>query len=180
MQRLTPLAVGLLLLTLGTALAESGLKPDQKVPALKVFDCTGEHKGKDVDYAQIRGDKPTLYFFIKELDRPQARFLRALDTFIAGQKAKGLYCVAVFMHKDDPEDIKAHLPRIQKSIKLQATAMVANPAGREMPKGWGLDPDVFVTIVIANKGKAVKSFEYLSVNETDAPAVIAALEKTLK
>ena len=175
-----PLAVAAVLLLAGAAFPKSGLEAGKPIPALKVFDSTGKHKGKNVDYAALRGEKPTLYVFIKELDRPQARFLRALDGYVAEHAKQGLYCVAVFMHKDDPEAIKQHLPRIQKSIKLQGTAMVANPRGRQPPNDWGIDPEVFVTVVIANHGKAVQSFDYLSVNETDAPAVIKVLEKTLK
>jgi hypothetical protein len=59
----------------------SGPDQGEKVPALKVFDATGPHKDKEVDYAAERKDKPTIFLFIQaeKWDRPMARFVRKLD-----------------------------------------------------------------------------------------------------
>jgi len=176
-RRIVLLILGMLLA--GVVVAQSGLDPGAKVPPLVVYDATGEHRGEEVDYARLRGEKPTLYLFVRELDRPQARFIRLLDERIADHDASGVYCVAVFMHHDEVQAIKDHLPRIQQSVKFRATVLTANPGAREQPNGWGLDPKQFVTAIVANKGAAVQSFPFVSVNESDAPKVIAALEKTL-
>ena len=43
---------------------DSGPEKGAKIPALKVYDCTGENKGKAVDYAALRKDKVTVYLFL--------------------------------------------------------------------------------------------------------------------
>jgi hypothetical protein len=72
------LAVGVLLLpayVLGQDVP-SGPEKGKAVPALKVFDATGPHEGKEVDYAADRKGKPTVYLFIQaaKWDRPMARW----------------------------------------------------------------------------------------------------------
>ena len=43
------------------------------------------------------------------------------------------------------------------------------------PNNWGVNPDAHLTVVVAHKGKVVKSFAYTTVNETDVRAVVAEL-----
>src|SRR3954469_22177606 len=65
---------------------ESGPKKGEKVPALKVYDVTGENKEKTVDYAGLRKEKPTVYLFVGagedargKFDRPMNKFIKTLD-----------------------------------------------------------------------------------------------------
>jgi hypothetical protein len=51
-------------------------------------------------------------------------------------------------------------------------AVVGDKSG---PNGWGVNPDAHLTVVVANKGKVVKSFAYTSVNESDVRSVLAEL-----
>ena len=44
---------------------DSGPEVGDKAPALKVLAVTGEHEGKEVDYAADRDDKPTIYVFVQ-------------------------------------------------------------------------------------------------------------------
>jgi hypothetical protein len=64
----------------------TGPEKGATVPALKVFDATGAHKDKEVDYAADRAGKPTVYLFIDadKFDRPMNRFMKTLDG-ITGQ-----------------------------------------------------------------------------------------------
>src|SRR5438067_12963216 len=72
----------------------SGPPVGDKVPPLKVFAVTGEPKDKEVDYRELRKDKPTLYVLVHEWDRPVARFLRTLDR-ASKDDAPVAYLVAV-------------------------------------------------------------------------------------
>src|SRR3954452_14115605 len=78
---LSPLLVLLLASAAWAQDVASGPEEGGKVPALKVFDATGAHEGKEVDYAAERKDKPTVYVFVQvyKWDRRMARFLRGLD-----------------------------------------------------------------------------------------------------
>src|ERR1700685_4477243 len=81
---------------------ESGPEKGSKVPALKVYDATGENKKKSVDYAGLRKDKPTVYLFVGEgkFDRPMFRFMKTLDESI-NKDLDDVYGVAVWLTDDE-------------------------------------------------------------------------------
>jgi hypothetical protein len=168
------------LLVLVAALAggqdiSSGPKKGEAVPALKVFDATGPHTDKEVDYAAERKDKPTVYAFVQadQWDRPMARFLRQLDEAV--QKHQDAFVVAVWL-TDDADKTKEYLPRAQQSLHLQATALTCFTGDKAGPKGWGLNADARLTVVVADKHRVAATFAYRSVNETDVPTVLDALK----
>src|SRR4051812_4412909 len=90
----------------------SGPDKDKKVPALKVFDATGINKDRDVDYADLRKDKVTIYALVvaDKFDRPMNRFLKTLDTEVQ-KDFEGVYIVAVWL-TDDLDKSKEFLPRV--------------------------------------------------------------------
>jgi hypothetical protein len=155
----------------------SGPEKGTKVPALKVFDATGPHEGKEVDYAPERKGKPTVYVFVQadQWDRPMARFLRELAQAVQ-KEGDDAYVVAVWL-TDDPDKTKEYLPVAQRSLQFQATALTCFVGGKAGPGGWGLNADAHATAVVADRGKVQATFGYRSVNETDAPAVRDALRK---
>jgi hypothetical protein len=163
------------MLAAGPARADvaSGPKEGEKVAALKVYAVTGEPKDKEVDYAGLRKDKPTVYVFVsaKDFDRPTFRFLKKLDEDLGDDGS----VVAVWL-TDDADKAKAYLPKISRYFKGAALTVFGETAG---PKGWGINPDAHLTAVVAHKGKVVKSFGYLSLNETDVPEVVETLKKAL-
>jgi hypothetical protein len=167
--------LGLLgLLTVGLADLASGPKEADKAPPLKVYAITGEPKDKQVDYAELRQDKPTAYVFVsaKDFDRPMFRFLKKLDEDVGDD---GLV-VAVWL-TEDVDKSKAYLPMIAHYFKGAVLTVFSGTAG---PKDWAINPDARLTAVVAHKGKVVKSFAYLSLNETDAPEVVEKLKKAIK
>jgi hypothetical protein len=175
-------ALGFLLLVGAAARAgdlTSGPEKGVKVPELKVYDATGANKEKDVDYAAERKDKPTVYLFIdaEKFDRPMNRFMKTLDDTVK-KDFEGAYVVAVWL-TGDADKTKEFLPRVQESVKYEATALTlfADKAG---PKGWTVNADAHLTAVVANKGKVTATFAYQSLNETDVPKVKEALEKAIK
>jgi hypothetical protein len=155
----------------------SGPTKGEKTPALKVFDATGPHKDKEVDFTADRGDKPTVYVFIAadKWTRPMARFLKRLDAGVKEDDANA-YIVAVWL-SDKPDDSKAYLPRAQQSLGLETTALTVYPGEKSGPNGWGINTDAHVTVAVANKAKVAGAFGYRSINDTDVPAVRDALRK---
>ena len=171
------LAVSLLgVLASGLARADvaSGPKEGAKVATLKVYAVTGEPKDEEVDYAGLRKDKPTVYVFVsaKDFGRPMFRFLKKLDEDLGDD---GLV-VAVWL-TDDADKSKEYLPKIAQYFQRAALTVFSGTAG---PKDWAINPDAHLTAVVAHKGKVVKSFGYLSLNETDVPEVVGTLKKAIK
>jgi hypothetical protein len=120
------LSVGLLLLVALPATSsdvESGPEKGAQVPALKVYDATGENKEKSVDYVRLRKDRPTVYLFVAagKFSRPMNRFMKTLDTKVDGG-FKDVYVVAVWL-TDDEDRTKEYLPKLQTSVDYQKTAL---------------------------------------------------------
>jgi hypothetical protein len=158
----------------------TGPERGKGVPALNVFDATGPHEGKEVDYAVDRKDKLTVYLFVQadKWDRPMARFVRKLDEAVQ-QQGGDAYVVAVWVG-NDPDKAKEYLPLAQKSLQLQATALTAFMGDKAGPKGWNVNDEAHLTVVVATKGKVAAVFGYRSVNEADVPGVRDSLKQAGK
>jgi hypothetical protein len=158
---------------------ESGPDKGSKTPALKVYDATGENKEKSVDYAALRKGKPTAYLFVAadRFSRPMNRFMKGLDGKVE-KELEGVYLVAVWLTEDE-DKTKELLPRVQTSVNYEKTALTVFK-GKDGPKGWNINADAHLTVVIADEGKVTARFAYNSVNETDVPAVFKELKKVAK
>jgi hypothetical protein len=157
----------------------SGPVKGEAVPALKVFDGTGDHAGKEVDYAAEREKKPTVYLLVNadKWDRPVARFVRTLDETLAKEGGEAR-AVAVWVGSD-AEKMKQYLPVAQNALKLQRSVLTAFTGGPAGPDAWGANADAHLTAVVAADGKVAAVFGYRSTNETDVPAVVEALNKAM-
>lgn len=153
---------------------ESGPKSGEKIPALKVFAVTGEPSDKEVDYSALRKDKPTIYVFVAadKFSRPMHRYLKTLDEKVGDDAL----VVAVWLN-DDADKSKEYLGKISKYYTNAALAVFGEKAG---PKDWGINADAHLTTVVVNKGKVVKSFGYMSLNDSDVPIVLETLKKAIK
>lgn len=157
---------------------ESGPKADEKVGELKVSVVVGEKEGKDLDLAADRKDAPTVYLFVnaEKFGRPMARFMKKVDEKIGDVNDKAE--AAVVIVGGDVTMWKDRLPKIQMSLKFAKTSMSVFDGAE--PKGWALNTNAHITAVVAVKGKVVKSFAFVSVNEKDEEAVMEALTKAVK
>lgn len=158
---------------------KSGPEKGAKVPALKVYDVTGENKEKTIDYAAERKDKVTVYLIVgeKKFDRPMHQFIKALDDKIVSDY-DGVYGVAVFLTEDE-DDTKKFLGRVQTSVNYGKTALTVFK-GKDGPKDWNINTDAHLTVILAKGGKVMARFAYKSVNDTEVPAVEKELKKLVK
>jgi hypothetical protein len=154
----------------------TGPAKGEKVPPLKVFDATGAHKDKEVDYAAERKDKPTVYVLIQadKWTRPVHSFLHTLDKDLAKDHPDA-YLVAVWL-TDKVDMTKEYLPKIAQYYSEKA-ALTCFPGEKAGPKDWNVNADADVTVVVANKGKVAETFGYKSINATDVPKVLEAVKK---
>jgi len=159
----------------------SGPEKGKAVPALKVYDVTGAHKDKEVDYAAERKDKPTVYLLVRadKFDRPMNRFMKTLDDALV-KDFKDVYVVAVWL-TEDVDKTKEFLPRVQQSVGYQQTALTCFTGdAKDGPKDWNVNGDAHITAVLANKQKVAATFGYNTVNETDVKKVVEALKKAVE
>ena len=159
---------------------ESGPKAGEKMAELKAFAVAGTIENKEVEYAKERGEAPTMYLFVnaEKFSRPMNRFMKTLDGKLAGIDDKA-YAVAVWL-TGDTDKTKEFLPKVQQSVQYEHTALAVVPGEVAGPKGWAINTDAHLTVVIVVAGKVVKSFAYESVNETDVKDVEEALKKAVK
>ena len=149
-----------------------------------MFGVVGKVEGKEADFAADRKDAPTIYIFVAAEEggipkggRPAARFMKVLDTEVS--KLDGVAIVSVWLGDNAFEKHKTYLPRINMSLKFECTSLAAFDGEKSGPKDWGINPDAHLTVVVANKGKVVKSFPLESVNETDVKPVMEELKKAI-
>jgi len=182
MRNLVVLAISCAVLAPAAREQDIASGPDKgvKVSAVKVFDVTGAYKDKNVDYAEARKGKPTVYLFInaEKFDRPMNRFMKTLDGVVM-KDFEDAYVVAVWVN-GDADKVKEMLPRVQQSVQYEATALTLFTGDKEGPKGWHINGDAHLTAVVTNDGKVAAAFGFQSLNETNVPMVKAALASAIK
>jgi hypothetical protein len=155
---------------------ESGPSAGSKVEPLKVLVATGDSAGKELDFAVERKDKPTIVAFVQgdKFDRPVARFLKVLDDKLAKER-DDVHIVAVWL-TDDKDKAKERLPAVQESLKLTQTTFTIHPGDKNGPQGWSVNSDAHLTAVVVHENKVAASVGFVSINETDVPAVMKKLK----
>ena len=78
----------------------------------------------------------------------------------------------------DADKSKEFLPKIKQYY--DHTSLAVFGGGANGPNGWGVNEAAHLTVVVAHKGKVVKSFAYESVNDKDVDAAEAELKKAVE
>ncbi len=176
------LASSLLLIstTLALAAIESGPAVDSALPELKADAVTGDDAGKKITFTTTRKAKPTVYVFIRsdKFDRPIARYLKVLDKALA-ELGKDTHIVAVWI-TDDADKTREYLPKVQQSMKFEATTLALYAEDKLGPNAWALNDRAHVTTIVTDGVKVKARFAEQSLNETNVPEVTAALKPLLK
>jgi hypothetical protein len=155
---------------------DSGPTVGEKMPALALPVVVGDNMGKETDWLQSRGDKPTVYFFVRtdKFSRPTARVIKKFDTELAQLgEAKA---VAVWL-TDNKADTEKYLPLVQQSLSFDRTTLCLHDSNRDGPNNWGVNSDADLTAVVIADGKVAKRFGWVGPNETVVKELIAALPK---
>ena len=174
------LAAFLFLVMASTSLAdvESGPALKSAVPSLEALAATGASAGKVVFFATERAKKPTIYVFIRhdQWSRPMARFLKGIDK--AAKNAGSAAVVNVWL-TDEPEALKTQLPKVQESLKFEASTLAIYEKGKGAPNDWAINGDAHATVIIAADGKVTKTYGFVSVNETLVEDVVKSLREAI-
>ncbi len=162
-----------------TADVDSGPTVGEKMPALSLPVVVGADMGKETDWLKERGDKPTVYFFIRtdKITRPTMRVVKKFDTELA--QLGETRAVAVWL-TDDKADTEKRLPLIQQSLKFDHTTLCLFDKNRDSPDNWGVNSDADLTAVIVADGKITQRFGWVSPNETVVKDLVESLPKAKK
>ncbi|MFM8470145.1 MAG: hypothetical protein ACKODH_09270 [Limisphaerales bacterium] len=174
------LALALLSATVARAAIESGPAVDSTLPELKADAAAGDDAGKKVTFTTTRTGKPTVYVFVRgdKFDRPIARYLKFLDKAVA-ELGKDTHVVAVWL-TDDVDKTREYLPKVQQSIKLEATIFAFYAEDKAGPNAWTINDRAHVTTIVTDGARVKARFAEQSLNETNVPEVIAALRPLVK
>lgn len=167
---------GLLAISNASLAVESGPDAGTAIPKLPLLVLLDDNTFSEQDVATDRKEKLSVYAFIQatEWSRPMARFVRGVDKALS-EIGGNAHMTAIWLTADQ-EESKRYLPRGRDALKLKATTFAVHPGDKQGPKDWNVNSRAFITIVIARDAKTVKSFAFVSVNETDVPAVSKTLQ----
>lgn len=143
--------------------------------AVKVFVATGDAAGKELDIIADRGAQPTLVAFVpaEKWGRPTGRFFRELDTGLKDVPQGKL--VVVWLSADHAAS-REYLPKAQMSLKFESTVFTDFTGDAGGPPEWGINGQADVTVVALRAGQVLKSWGFVSVNETVAKDVLTPLK----
>lgn len=156
----------------------SGPQPGEKLPALKVKGVFGDDAGKDFDYVQLAGGKPTVLIFMHKLTRPAAMVSRMIMTYCGKKKREDLFAGIVYL-TDDVTAATQRLKRAQRAlVPNKVMRFGISPDGAEGPGAYGLNRKMTLTILVADKGKVTANFPLIQPGpQADVLKVLKAVVK---
>lgn len=158
----------------------AGPELNKPVPSLKTFQVVGTNADKEIDWKDINQNKPTLLVFVRsdKWDRPVARVLKQLDdSIIAISKDVPDAHMGIIWVSKDSEKAREYLPKVQQSIKLQASSW--NHFNGEVydAAGWQLSGDGALNIVLVKDNKAMWGRAFSTMQESIARQTVHELKR---
>lgn len=154
----------------------SGPQAGEKLAPLNVKGVYGEQAGKTWDVLEKNGDQPKLLIFLHQRTRPAFGLMRSLMTYVSKRKDDKLSGAVIWLTAD-PTETENWLGRVQKYFaKNQAMPVVYSPDGIEGPGAYGLNRNVTMTILVADKGKVTENFALVQPSlQADLPKILKAV-----
>ncbi len=147
----------------------SGPQPGEKLPALEVVLAYGKEADQTVDFVEQAAGKPALLVIVNGSNRPAARLTRVLMNYAEMHQDK-LFAGVVYLDKDRA----AALQYLQEAVSWWQVGPPVGVSidGGEGPGAYGLNRNVHVTVLFANKGQVTSNFALVQPGETDAPRIL--------
>jgi hypothetical protein len=149
----------------------SGPQPGEKLPALPLTGVYDDAAGRPLDLVGDAAEKPLLLIFVHQVTRPSVGLARALSRYAAGRAGDGLHCGIVWLTADASEAAD-YLKRARPSLDFKSPVGIS-PDGIEGPGAYGLNRNVGLTVLVADKGAVTANFALIQPSLTDAPAILA-------
>jgi len=166
-------AGALALLAQGTPF--SGPQAGEQLPPFKVLMVNTVDAGTEVDFIGRHAGAPTMVVFLHQLDRNVAALMQPVETYAQDRAAAGLATLWVYLCPDKVEG-ERRMQAVIKSLRLQS-AVGVSADGVEGPGAYGLNKNVAVTALVANKGAVTANFAIIQPGMVDAPRILAEAAK---
>lgn len=152
----------------------SGPQPGEALPALQARGVFDQKAGKATELVPENCQNPILIVFVHELTRPSVAVTRAVMNYAATRAEDGLRTAIVFLFDDLTEGTQI-LKRARHALPNK-TAIAISPEGKEGPGSYGLNRNVTLTVLVADKGKVAANFALVQPSvQADVPKVLESL-----
>jgi hypothetical protein len=155
----------------------SGPQPGEKLPELELVGVFDDDAGQPLDFVGRAKDGPLLLIFMHQVTRPSAALTRALSRYARRRADYGLTCGIVWLTADRTQ-AEEYLKRARGSLDLKSPVGISTD-GVEGPGAYGLNRNVGLTVLVADKGQVTANFALVQPALTDAPAILAEVVKLI-
>lgn len=155
----------------------SGPQVGEKMTPFQAQAVFGKEPSKNVN-ALGDVDGPLLLIFVHQVNRPSVGFSRMLMDYAVSQKQAGLAARLVFL-TNDPPDMEAWFRRARHALPKNVSPLISAD-GADGPGAYGLNRDMTVTVLVADKNKVTANFALVQPSiQVDAPKVGQAIANVL-
>ena len=157
----------------------SGPQVGETLTSFEVQGVYDDDAGKKRHWrAAADAGRPTLLIFVHEITRPSIAVTRMLADYAAQRKSVGLKTSVVFL-TDDITEMSNRLQRARHALPEGVPISIATD-GQEGPGAYGLNRNVALTILVADKGVVTANFALVQPSvQSDLPKVFSAIVKLI-
>ena len=156
----------------------SGPQPGEKMPSFEVRGAFGKWRGESFNPVKDADGKPLVVFFVHARTRPAFGLTRAIMRYAAGRREGGLHAAIVFL-SEDPTETDQWLRQIERYFP-EGVPVGVSLDGREGPGAYGLNRNVTLTALVADKGKVTANFALVQPSlQVDGPKIAEQIVKVL-
>ena len=153
----------------------SGPQVGEKIVPFTVLGVYDEAAGKDLDFVKQAEGEPLLLVFVQKLTRPGAALTRTLTKYAHSRLKDGLHAAVVWIVADRSAAEK-RLKFARRSLDYQVPVGISKD-GEEGPGSYGLNRNVELTILLANKNRVTANFALVQPSVTEAVAIAKHIVK---
>lgn len=155
----------------------SGPQPGEKLPALPLTGVYDDQAGKEFDPVADADGKPLLVVFVHKITRPGLGMSRGLTAYVESLKDKEANAAIAWL-ADDKGEAEQFLLRARKSLNVKVPIGISVDGG-EGPGVYGLNRNVELTVLVANKGKVVANFALVQPSMSDGVKIAGEIAKAV-
>ncbi len=162
---------------------KSGLEPGKYVDAFDVVKCAGSEDddvkiGDKLCYRCKYGSRPMVMVFARKADEQLGELVKQLDAKVADASDSKL-AAFVNLLGESRDDLETAAKEFGETTGTKNVPIVVPVEYENGPENYGINPEVGVTVILANKGKVVANHA-LDGEDLDEKAVEAILDDVSK
>lgn len=155
----------------------SGPQAGEKLTKLKLMGVYDDLAGKEFDPVADAEGKPMLLVFVHKLTRPSMALTRGVTGYAKSMDDSAAYTAIAWLD-DDKAKAEQYLVRARKSLNF-AVPLGVSIDGGEGPGSYGLNRNVELTVLVADKNKVLANFAIVQPSMSDGVKIAAELAKAL-